>query len=105
MTIHPAIGNAAARIAADTSASNQPSSQGFQPQQITTTDFMTLLAAQLKGQDPTNPVDPTTFVTQLAQFVELSQVSNIDTMLQNYLQPSNGATATGAAPSPAAGSK
>jgi flagellar basal-body rod modification protein FlgD len=34
--------------------------------------FLQLLVAQLKNQDPDNPVDGTTFITQLAQFSELS---------------------------------
>lgn len=94
MIINPAMTSTAPRVAATTAPAPQAASPGIQPQQITTTDFMTLLAAQLKGQDPSNPVDPTTFVTQLAQFVELSQVSNIDTLLQNYIQSATGNTGT-----------
>ena len=33
--------------------------------------FLQLLVAQLQNQDPLNPMDDTTFVTQLAQFTEL----------------------------------
>jgi flagellar basal-body rod modification protein FlgD len=36
--------------------------------------FLQLLVSQLKNQDPLNPTDSTTFVTQLAQFSELEQV-------------------------------
>lgn len=106
MIIHQAAARAT-QGAQNTNAANQGAPAGLQPQQITTTDFMTLLAAQLKGQDPTNPVDPTTFVTQLAQFVELSQVSNIDTLLQNYIQGQTNAAgssgATGASSSSSTG--
>ena len=35
--------------------------------------FLTLLVAQLKNQDPSSPMDGTTFVTQLAQFSNLEQ--------------------------------
>jgi flagellar basal-body rod modification protein FlgD len=38
--------------------------------------FLQLLVAQLKNQDPTNPTDSTTFVTQLAQFQQLEQGAN-----------------------------
>lgn len=104
MIIHQAAARAA-QGAQNTSSVNQAAPAGLKPQQITTTDFMTLLAAQLQGQDPTNPVDPTTFVTQLAQFVELSQVSNIDTLLQNYIQGQSGAAgSSGASGAPSTGS-
>jgi flagellar basal-body rod modification protein FlgD len=35
--------------------------------------FLQLLVAQLKNQNPMNPMDGTTFVTQLAQFSDLEQ--------------------------------
>jgi flagellar basal-body rod modification protein FlgD len=35
--------------------------------------FLQLLVAQLKNQNPAQPMDGTTFVTQLAQFSELEQ--------------------------------
>ena len=39
--------------------------------------FLQLLVAQLKNQNPSQPMDGTTFVTQLAQFSELEQVIGI----------------------------
>lgn len=39
--------------------------------------FLQLLVAQMKNQDPTNPSDPTQFVTQLAQFSQLEEVIGI----------------------------
>ena len=36
-------------------------------------DFLTLLTAQLKNQDPLQPLDSTTFVSQLAQFSNVEQ--------------------------------
>ncbi|MGA3024954.1 MAG: flagellar hook capping FlgD N-terminal domain-containing protein [Bryobacteraceae bacterium] len=35
--------------------------------------FLQLLVAQLKNQDPSNPMDGTQFVTQLAEFSQLEQ--------------------------------
>jgi len=38
--------------------------------------FMQLLVAQLENQDPTQPMDSTTFITQLAQFQQLQQAAS-----------------------------
>jgi len=40
---------------------------------VTQNMFLQLLVAQLQNQDPTQPMDSTTFVTQLAQLQQLDQ--------------------------------
>jgi flagellar basal-body rod modification protein FlgD len=45
--------------------------------ELSESSFMTLLAAELQNQDPTQPMDPTEFVTQLAQLNELESVMQI----------------------------
>ncbi|MGA2038455.1 MAG: flagellar hook capping FlgD N-terminal domain-containing protein [Bryobacteraceae bacterium] len=63
--------------------------------------FLQLLVAQLKNQDPLNPVDGTAFVTQLAEFQQLdtsiSTGSDVSSILQdlNTLVGNNGDTGTG----------
>ncbi len=47
--------------------------------------FLQLLVAQLKNQSPLNPMDPTQFVGQLAQFSELSEVTSIYQLLQQEI--------------------
>jgi flagellar basal-body rod modification protein FlgD len=39
--------------------------------------FLQLLVAQLQNQDPLNPTDSSTFVTQLAQFQQLESTVNM----------------------------
>jgi hypothetical protein len=40
--------------------------------------FLTLLVSQLQNQDPLNPTDSNTFVSQLTSFSQLEQLINID---------------------------
>jgi flagellar basal-body rod modification protein FlgD len=41
--------------------------------------FLQLLVAQLQNQDPTQPMDSSTFVTQLAQFQQLAATTDMGT--------------------------
>jgi flagellar basal-body rod modification protein FlgD len=50
--------------------------------------FLTLLVAQLKGQNPLDPKDGTEFVSQLAQFSSLEELINIRTALERVLETS-----------------
>lgn len=49
------------------------------------TDFLTLMLAQLKHQDPTSPVDSNTFLTQLAQLSQVQGINTLNTTLTNSI--------------------
>lgn len=48
---------------------------------ISSTDFLTLLVTQLKNQDPTQPTDPTEYVSQLVGVNSLEQLIDINKQL------------------------
>ncbi len=45
-------------------------------------EFLQLLVAQLRNQDPLNPMSDTEFVTQLAQFNSLEQLQSMNEAMQ-----------------------
>ena len=49
------------------------------------TQFLTLLTAQLKNQDPLSPMDSTEFTNQLTQFAQVEQQININAGLNNLV--------------------
>lgn len=62
------------------------------------TEFLMLLIAQLRNQDPMNPMDNTEFTAQMAQFSSLEQLFNINEtleMLNTTAAASNSAQAMG----------
>lgn len=60
-------------------------------------DFLKLLVAQIKNQNPLNPADGVEFLTQLAQFSQLEQLINIRTGIEELVSavtpPGDGAAA------------
>ena len=50
--------------------------------------FLKLLVAQMKNQDPTQPMDSTQYVAQLAAFSQVEQSIQVNTKLGQMLQSS-----------------
>ena len=76
-------------VTAPTSVQNNPAAASAVPQ--TTVDyqsFLKLLVAQMKNQDPTNPMDSTQYVAQLAAFSQVEQSVQINAKLDQMLQAS-----------------
>lgn len=70
-------------------SSSQSTASNSTDGMATESAFLQLLVAQLKNQDPMQPMDGTTFVTQLAQFNDVEQNlgtrTDLDAMSEKYL--------------------
>ena len=63
------------------SASSAPPSATAATQSLSYNDFLTLLMAEMKNQDPTQPMDPSQMVSQLATVSEVGQAVQTNTTL------------------------
>jgi flagellar basal-body rod modification protein FlgD len=52
---------------------------------VTKNDFLKLLIAQMKNQDPMNPMDGTQYVSELAQFSSLEEMQNMNDNLNTSI--------------------
>jgi flagellar basal-body rod modification protein FlgD len=78
-----AVSNSATATSSTTTTSQSGTTMGKD-------DFLKILMAQLKNQDPLNPQDPGQFVSELSQLTSVESLKNIETALSTL----NGTTAT-----------
>ncbi|MGA2150180.1 MAG: flagellar hook capping FlgD N-terminal domain-containing protein [Bryobacteraceae bacterium] len=65
--------------------------------------FLQLLVAQLQNQDPTNPMDTTNMVTQLAEVQQLQETIGLGQNVSSILQDLNQLTGAGSTSSTTTG--
>lgn len=67
------------------SSSNIPVTSGKSGSEIDINDFFKLMIAQLQNQSIDNTVDNTQFITQMAQFSTLTQISELTKSMQSSM--------------------
>ena len=76
--------NASSPVSASSSASSSSASSATAAN-VNYNQFLQLLIAEMKNQDPTNPMDPTQTVSQLATFSGVEQQVQTNTTLDNLM--------------------
>ena len=71
--------------AATASTASATSAQASATTTLSYNSFLTLLMAELKNQDPTQPMDPSQMVSQLATISEVGQAVQTNTSLSSLL--------------------
>lgn len=77
------------------SANNVKAAASKKPQELGKDQFLSILVAQLKNQDPMSPMDNSQFIAQMAQFSSVEQLINIGEKLDG-LKGSNDTSLGGA---------
>lgn len=79
---------------AKTSTTSTTTSSTTDGSTITANDFLTLLVSELKNQDPTQPTDPTAYITQMVGVNSLQQLIDINSGLSSVEGTSTSTTSS-----------
>ncbi len=74
--------------ASSSSSSSAAASAAAATNSLSYNDFLTMLLAEMKNQDPTQPMDPTAMVSQLATISQVGQAVQTNTTLSSLLSSS-----------------
>ena len=77
-------------------ASPTPTPAASNSQGLNQSDFLKLMTAQLKNQDPFSPVDNTQMVAQMAQFSSLAGISEMSSTMKSIAEKLNATSASDA---------
>ena len=76
------------------SSSTDSSSSSSSTSTITANDFLTLLVAEMKNQDPTQPTDPSQYISQMVDVNSLQQLIGINQGVTSLDTAAGASTAT-----------
>src|SRR3954463_12259944 len=82
MAIDPTTATSTAAATASTASSTKKADQALGKD-----DFLKLMVAQMKNQDPMNPSDDKDNIAQMAQFSSLEQITNLANATQELPNP------------------
>jgi flagellar basal-body rod modification protein FlgD len=91
--------------ASGSSAPQTNNTTSVEPGQLNQDDFLKLLVAQLQNQNPLNPTDDTTWITQAAEFSQVQQLTTLVGLVQQLVNEKNTSSSSSTDTSQSTGTK
>ena len=85
-------------FAAINNSTAKPSTPATGPKELGQDEFLKLLVTQLKYQDPLKPLENQDFIAQTAQFSQLSQMTDLVSLMKRSVALQEAALATNQQP-------